>query len=175
MYRVLLVSACVLWLLYGLAQAQPLSTTFTYQGHLHSGSTPVTGVFDLRFRLYDAMTGGGQVGTTLCADNTAVLDGQFTVLLDFLQQFAGQKRYLEISVRADTGLDCTSGTGFTVLSPRQELTATPNAVFALSAGAAAQAATATNATQLNGQSASFYQSAANLTSGVLPSARLGGS
>jgi hypothetical protein len=184
------VSVCVLWSLCGGAQAQPLSTAFTYQGRLLSEGAPTEGAWDLRFRLYDAAVGGGQVGTTLCVDNSAVADGRFTVVLDFFQQFAGQKRYLEVEVRADTGLDCTSGSGFTLLSPRQELTATPNAVFALNAGTATQATTATSATnattalnatnaanaaQLNGQSASFYQSAANLTSGVLPSARLGGS
>ncbi|CAG0995291.1 hypothetical protein PHYC_02524 [Phycisphaerales bacterium] len=152
----------------------PLSTSFTYQGELRAGGAAASGLHDLRFRLFDAAAGGSQVGTTLCADNVSVAEGRFTVSLDFLSQFAGQRRYLEIEVRADSGLNCLNPAGFTVLLPRQELTATPNAAFALNAGSATQATTATNSTQLNGQGAAFYQNAANLTSGNIPGARLNG-
>ncbi|MBS0196219.1 MAG: hypothetical protein JSR77_05620 [Planctomycetes bacterium] len=157
------------------ASAQtPLATAFTYQGELASGGTPATGTFDLRFRLYAAATGGVQIASTLCTDNLAVANGRFAASLDFgAAAFAGQQRYLEIEVRQDTGLDCSNATGFTILTPRQELTAAPNATFAQSAGTATTAVTANNAASLNGQSPSFYQNAANLT-GTLPSARLSG-
>jgi hypothetical protein len=180
MNRLLLVPACVLCFLCAFAQAQPLSTAFTFQGELRSAGNPVNGSYDMRFRLYDAPSGGAQVGTVLCSDNINITGGRFTVMLDFFLQFAGQKRFIEVEVRQDTGLDCTNQTGFTVLSPRQELTATPNATFALNAAVAtlantaSTATTATNATQLNGQAAAFYQNAANLTSGSIPGARLNG-
>ena len=55
-----------------LASAQPLTTAFTYQAELKSGGAPAAGLHDLRFRLYDAASGGTQQGSTLCADNVAV-------------------------------------------------------------------------------------------------------
>jgi alpha-tubulin suppressor-like RCC1 family protein len=157
-------SVALLMLLAGTGVAQTsLGTSFTYQGELDSGGVAGSGVFDARFRLYDAASNGNQIGQTLCVDNLAVSLGRFSVSLDFGAVFAGQKRYLEIEVRADAGLDCTSGSGFTLLSPRQSLSAAPNAAFALVAG---------NASSLNGQAASYYQNAANLTSGTIPGARL---
>lgn len=173
MQRTQVIAAGIL-LGFGLASAalaQPLGTGFTYQGELRTGGTPASGVHDLRFRLFDAPAGGVQVGPTVCLDNVGVAEGRFTVLLDFGSVFGGQERYLEIEARADTGLNCANAAGFVVLTPRQRLTGTPHALFALNA---ANATTATNATQLNGQSASFYQNAGNLTSGTLPSARLSG-
>lgn len=147
--------------------AQPLTTTFTYQGELTASGSPPTGTYDLRFRLYDAATGFVQIGSTVCVDNVAVTGGLFTVVLDFGAQFAGQQRFLEIDVRADAGLNCSNSAGYTTILPRQALTATPNALYALNAG------TAASATLLNGQPASFYQNAANLT-GTLPNSRTSG-
>lgn len=155
------------------ALAQPLTTTFTYQGELENGGSPAIGLHDLRFRLYDALSGGAQQGPTLCADNIAVAAGRFSVLLDFGASFAGQRRFVEIEVRQDTGADCSNIAGFIILGPRQELTTTPHAAFALQSANATSAATAANATQLNGQPASFYTDAANLT-GTLPGGLLSG-
>src|SRR5262245_11295241 len=172
MSRSSLVIACAVCLLSGFAQAQPLGTTFTYQGQLSNSGSPAGGLHDMRFRLYDAAAAGTQVGTTLCADNVSVTDGRFTVSLDFGGQFAGQQRFLEIEVRQDSGLNCSHVAGFVILGPRQPLTATPNAAFSLTAATATSAATATNATQLNGQPSSFYTNASNLTAGTLADARL---
>lgn len=125
-------SAAVLLALSSGAHAQ--STAFTYQGQLKNGSAPATGVFDLRFKLFDAAAGGTQVGTTQCVDNVAVTLGLFTATIDFGQQFAVPGgRFMEIEVRADTGLACATTTGYTVLTPRQALTATPLANHAKSA------------------------------------------
>jgi hypothetical protein len=148
--------------------AQPLTSAFTYQGELTDNGTPVAGAYDLEFRLYDSAAGVTQIGPTLCSDNLAVVNGRFTVSLDFGAQFAGQTRYLEVRVRPDSGLTCGNASGLTTLAPRTTLSAAPNAAFALSAS------TATNTTQLNGQPASFYTNAANLT-GTLPNARTTGS
>jgi hypothetical protein len=159
--------------LLSLAHAQPLTTAFTFQGQLASNAAPVSGVYDLQFRLFDSATGGTQVGPTLCADNVSVTAGQVATQLDFGAQFAGAQRFLEVAVRQDTGLNCSNATGFTTLSPRQPLTATPNAVYSLNAAAASTANLATNASTLNGQPPSYYTNAANL-SGSLPSADLAG-
>ena len=154
------------------AQPTPLSTAFTYQGELANAGLPATGSHDIRFRLFDAATDGNQIGSALCSDNLAVTNGRFAASLDFgTVAFTGQKRFVQIEVRQDTGLGCGDAAGYTVLTPRQELTATPNATFALTSAAAA---TAGNASSLNGQSPGFYRDAVNLT-GTLPSARLSGS
>jgi hypothetical protein len=151
------------------ASGQAVTTGFTYQGELQNGLAPADGAYDLRFRLYDALSGGSQLGSTLCVDNVQVAGGKFSVLLDFGAQFAGQQRFLDIQVRQDTGLNCSNTTGYSLLTPRQAMTATPYATYAPSAGTAT---TAANATQLNGQSASFYQDAGNLTSGTIADGRM---
>lgn len=116
-----------------LSRGAPLSTAFTYQGRLKSAGSPASGLHDLRFRLYDASPGGGQLGTTLCLNDVNVTGGLFTVTLDFGPQFNGEERFLEIDVRADTGLDCSNTSGFTTLVPRQPLNGTPYAQYALDA------------------------------------------
>jgi hypothetical protein len=150
----------------GAASAEPLSSAITYQGELSQGGVPASGPHDLRFRLFDASGGGTQAGATLCADDVSIANGKFTVSLDFGPQFTGERRWLEIEVRADTGLGCADATGFLVLGPRQELTNAPHAAFALSAGDAAS---------LGGQGASFFTDASNISSGTLPNSRLASS
>jgi len=155
----------------------PLTTAFTYQGELRASGVLAVGPHDMRFRLYREPSGGTQIGPTLCADNVALANGRFAVDLDFGALFAGDQSFLEIETRPETGLDCNSAAGFVILSPRQPLSATPNAAFALTAASAttaASAATATNASQLNGQGAGFYQNAGNLNAGTIPDARLAG-
>jgi hypothetical protein len=76
----------------------------------------------------------------LCADNVPVAEGKFAASIDFGPQFASTAgRYIEIDVRRDTGLSCSNATGFTTLSPRQQVTAAPLAVHAKSAFALASA------------------------------------
>ncbi len=117
--------------------AQTPQTAFTYQGKLMSSGSPANGPHDLRFTLFDAATGGTRVGNPVCVDNVGVSDGLFTVQIDFGQQFATTfPRFLQIDVRADTGLNCANETGFVTLLPRQQLTPTPlasqaNGAFAL--------------------------------------------
>jgi len=96
----------------------------------------VTGAYDFQFMLYDQASGGSQVGSTVTKDDVAVTTGLFTVQLDFTASpFDGSDRHLQINVRIGT-----STGGYTGLSPRQKLTATPYALYALAAppsGAAA--------------------------------------
>jgi hypothetical protein len=158
------------------ARAQtPLDSAFTYQGELTSSGTPATGTYDIRFRLYDAADRRNQIGPILCSDNLSVSAGRFAVTLDFgPAAFDGQQRFLEIEVRADAGQDCGDESSFTILTPRQEITAAPNALFAKNAATATTATTALtadNAASLDGLQASFFNNAANLT-GTLADARL---
>src|SRR5438477_12271755 len=110
------------------ALAAPVGTAFTYQGRLTSSGAAATGNYDLRFQLYDALTGGAQVGSTGFLSNVSVTGGLFTANLDFGTAFAGSKRFLEIGVRPGGQMGM-----FTILTPRQELTPAPSAAFASNA------------------------------------------
>jgi hypothetical protein len=118
------------------ARAQtPVGTAFTYQGRLTDNGSPASGSYDFQFILYNAVAGGAQVGSILTVDDATVTNGLFTAPLDFgAVAFAGQARWLEVGVRAGS-----SGGAYSVLSPRQELTVTPGAIFASAAATATTA------------------------------------
>ena len=102
----------------------PVGTSFTYQGRLNLAGAPVNDSADLQFTLYDAEIDGNTVGSSLAVDNVMVVDGLFTVELDFgVLAFNDDARWLEIAVRSPAG----SG-AFTTLAPRQPVTATPYAM-----------------------------------------------
>ena len=122
----IVVVICALGIVAQPVWASPLTTAFSYQGRLDDSGAPANGSYDFRFRLYDSSAGGLQVGSTLY-HTTTVEDGLFTVGLDFGDVYDGERLWLQIGVRP-TG----SGT-YTPLSPRQELTATPHACYALRA------------------------------------------
>jgi len=140
-FSVLTTVAVLLLVLAGGARAQgpvtqgdvgaqsPLGTGFTYQGRLTDGGAPAEGKYDLRFALYDAPSGGAQVGNTIYREDVEVADGYFSVALDYGgAAFTGQARYLEVGVRPGESSDA-----YTTLSPRQALTAAPYALHASSA------------------------------------------
>ncbi|MEO5624510.1 MAG: hypothetical protein ABIQ70_00700 [Dokdonella sp.] len=63
-------------------------TAFTYQGLLSQNGTPTQGNVDMTFTLYDAATGGSQIGSTLLftaanGNPVAADSGVFDVALDF--------------------------------------------------------------------------------------------
>ena len=109
----------------------PVGTAFTYQGQLQNGGTPQNGPCDLRFKLFDASSGGSQIGSTQTVAGVNVVNGLFTVPVDFgSSAFTGSARWLE------TAVTCPSGGSFTTLSPRQAMSPTPNAIFAENAAVA---------------------------------------
>ena len=117
-----------------LSTAQAQGTAFTYQGRLNSGGSPANGTYNLRFGLYDAATNGSVASSVLTNTATAVSNGLFAVTLDFgAGVFAGSPRWLELAVGTN------GGSGFSLLSPRQPLTAAPYALYAPNAGTAALA------------------------------------
>src|SRR5262245_15834359 len=99
----------------------PLGTTFTYQGQLKESGSPASGTFDLQFRLFDAASGGAQIGSPDCVDGVVPVDGLFTVELDFgTAPFDGNARWLEIGVRHDsTPANCSGGPAYVVMTTRQ--------------------------------------------------------
>jgi len=102
----------------------PMGTGFTYQGQLKLPGGAVNDTADFEFTLWDAVEVGGQVGVMVPADAVSVVDGLFTVEVDFgCEAFDGEGRWLEIAVRSPAG-----GGDFTTLTPRQPLTATPYAL-----------------------------------------------
>jgi trimeric autotransporter adhesin len=107
-----------------LALESPLVTAFTYQGHLRQSGTAVSGACEFRFDLYDAVSGGAQIGVPQIR-YVAVSDGLFTVTdLDFgAGAFNGQARWLAISVGCPAG-----ASDYTPLTPRQALTPAPYAL-----------------------------------------------
>jgi hypothetical protein len=120
------------------------TTSFTYQGKLTDGASPANGSYDLQFALFDSLSGGSQIGSTLTLASTTVTGGIFTVQLDFGNAFPGANRFLETSVRP------AGGGAFTLLTPRQRITSTPYAIRS------ASASNADNAVQLNGVAAGQY-------------------
>ena len=116
-----------------------LSTTFTYQGRLTDAGSPANGTYDMRFILYDAESGGAQVGGTVNKEDVIVTNGLFSVELDFgATALNGDARWVEIAVRPGT-----SAAAHTVLSPRQPVSPAPYALFAKAAGGFAVPLTAT--------------------------------
>ncbi len=112
-----------------------VTTAFTYQGQLDVAGIAATGDADIRFSLWDAASGGTQIGTTLTALATPIVAGKFNAELDFgAAPFStNQDRWLEIEVRNPAG----SG-AYEVLAPRQKLTSVPFALFALNGVPGAQ-------------------------------------
>src|ERR1017187_817350 len=136
-------------LLFATILMQPLAagaqgTAFTYNGRLDDGGSPASGIYDLRFAIYDALTGGTQQGVLVTNAATAVSNGLFTVTLDFgAGIFNGASRWLELGVRTN------GGGAFGLLTPRQAVTPTPYAIYSASAASAGTAASATTATTAN--------------------------
>ena len=113
------------------------TTTLTYQGQLRQFGTPFTGTANLEFRLFDQLTGGGQVAGPQTRLNWPVEDGLFQVDLDFgTATFDGSERYLEVRVDGAT------------LSPRQHITATPYARLAATTAANAIGTTEIDAAEV---------------------------
>ncbi|MFN0012016.1 MAG: hypothetical protein ACKVS8_10275 [Phycisphaerales bacterium] len=165
------------------AHAQ-VGTNFTYQGELQDGGVSYTGSADLRLRLFQDATSPAFLSGFIVRSNVACIDGRFTTDLDFGFYLLVAGAHLQIEVR--TPHDPTDSLPYTLLSPRQPLTPTPQAQlaelartadFAFSANTASNAtnaSSANNANALAGLSSSFYRNASNLNAGTLPSAQLSG-
>lgn len=114
-------------------------TAFTYQGRLNSGGTPASGSYDLTFALFSDSNAVNQVSGTLTNTSVGVTNGLFTVNLDFgLGVITGQSLWLRI------GVETNGGGGFATLSPLQELTPAPYAIYSATANSATSAGLASS-------------------------------
>ena len=107
-----------------------METAFTYQGRLMDASVPADGLYDLQLKLYDSIGDvANQVGGDVNKPDVDVINSYFTVELDFASgAFAGDARWLEAGVRP---AEMSGPNAYTVLSPRQPLTAAPYALQTL--------------------------------------------
>jgi hypothetical protein len=105
----------------------------TYQGSLASGTSPATGLFDLKFTICDSLAGGTTVSGPTTNSAVAITNGLFTTAIPVTGSgaiFYGSDRWLEIAVRTN------GGGAFVALTPRQRFSPTPYAFYAVKAGTA---------------------------------------
>ncbi|HET7064275.1 MAG TPA: hypothetical protein VFI49_08340 [Rudaea sp.] len=123
-YLSCVLTACLLGA--GSVLATPLGSDFTYQGQLTDNGSPASGHYDLQFALFVAASGGSAVDIVTLTDQT-ISGGSINASLDFTDApYNGQALWVEVSVR-----HAASGS-YVALAPRQAITATPYALFALS-------------------------------------------
>lgn len=149
----------VSWVPSPLSAAVP-DSDLTYQGRLTDASGPVDGIFDLEFRAFDAATGGNEVGV-IALDDHPIAGGRLTAVLDFGDIDDASAAWLEIAIRPGDTSDA-----FTILSPRQPVTAAPHAMAANRADHAASAAavfSADDADTLQGYDGAFLLEWSNHT------------
>ena len=108
----------------------PVGTAFTYQGQLQEddGSPVSDPTCDFTFELWadEVSVDPGDLMGTEWKLAVGMTDGLFSVTLDFgVDAFAGDARWLQIEARCPAG-----GGAYEPLSPRQELTPAPYALWA---------------------------------------------
>ncbi|MHC4640267.1 MAG: hypothetical protein ACYS32_01390 [Planctomycetota bacterium] len=116
-----------------IVKAAPMGTAWTYQGRLMDTNEPGDGLYDFQFNLFDDgnTVTGNPVGIPVNKSDVDVIEGYFTVELDFGGDvFDGNSVWLEIIVRPGDSNDVSD---FVTLSPRQQVTPTPNAIYAAKA------------------------------------------
>ena len=110
------------------------TSAFTYQGRFTDSTVaqPTSGVYDMQFTLFDAASGGNQVGVPVVVPGVQVVNGIFTVSLDFIEEIntgvpkflsemkAEMPTYLIISADENTLIssiakDWSGGLPFTIL------------------------------------------------------------
>jgi hypothetical protein len=115
-------------------------TAFTYQGQLSTNGVPVNGNYDIQFTAYSDSVGIDLVGGPVVQAPTGVTNGSFTASLDFGNSvFVGSSVWIEIEVRTNG-----STNAYTALSPLQELTPVPYAIYSENSQNAAVATEANN-------------------------------
>ncbi|MCF6320040.1 MAG: hypothetical protein L3J83_12335 [Proteobacteria bacterium] len=108
-----------------LGGATSIGSGFNYQGELIDAGISANGNYDFSFRLFNAESGGSQVGGTEIKGNRAVASGLFSIEdVDFGDAaYSGAALWLSVTVR-ETG---NPGSEIT-LTPRQKIHAVPYAV-----------------------------------------------
>jgi len=123
-----------------LSTAFSQGTAFTYQGRLNNNGSPANGSYDIAFSLFNTSLAGSPIEGTVTNTAVAVTNGLFTTLVDFGNTYTGTSNWLQIAVSTN------GANAFSPLTPRQQLTPVPYAIFAAGAATAVNAVTATSAT-----------------------------
>jgi hypothetical protein len=139
--------ALVTALAFGVADAGAVGPGFTYQGNLKKSGTPVNASCDFQLSLWDAAAAGGQIGAAETLNGVAVSGGVFTVVVNAgnafgTGAFSGPDRWLDVQVQ------CPGDGGYTDLG-RQQLTTSPFATFASTAGTVSSTAGDSIVTAIN--------------------------
>jgi hypothetical protein len=143
-------------------------TAFTYQGRLNSNGSPASGTYNVTFTLFDTNTTGAAIAGPATNNAVFVTNGLFTAQVDFgAGVFTGATNWLEI------GVETNGASPFTTLTPRQQLTPVPYAIFAESSSnllgtlpTSSLGGTYGNAVTLNNAGNSFSGSFAGNGAGV---------
>lgn len=152
------------------AAIQAQSTAFTYQGRLTDNGGAANGAYSLQFRLFDTEQAGNQIGATQ-TQSVNVVNGYFTARLDFgaTAFTSNTNRWLEIQV------------GATTLAPRQEITAAPTAINAVTSATAdtlssncVQCVTSGQIQSVSGSSVTGAVAQASTANSATNAAQLGG-
>jgi hypothetical protein len=127
-----------------LSTAFAQGTAFTYQGQINVNGAPADGSYDLTFTLYTNSSGGAVTAGPITNLATAVSNGLFTTTIDFgADAFTGSSNWVQIGVR-------TNGAAtFSALTPLQQITPSPYAIYAPNAGLAATADSANSVAAAN--------------------------
>lgn len=135
------------------------TTVFKFQGSLNDQGVSANGSYLLQFKLFNAVSGGSQIGSTLSDVTVTASNGVFAARLDFgVDAFSGENRFLEIAVRRN------SSESYVTLSPREQLTSSPYSIRAVSAQ---KADLATDSQRLGGLTAGEYLTNTSLGNTVI--------
>lgn len=107
--------------------AAPAEEKFTFQGQLKKDGLPVNDTVDLKFSLWDDATSTADPSVNRDRLNVEVVNGLFTVELDFPASAFSTAHWLEVQVRNPAG----SHTAYETLSPRQKINGAPYALYAM--------------------------------------------
>lgn len=100
-------------------------TAFTYQGRFNDGGMPANGSYDLAFTLFATNTSGVAIAGPVTNSATEVSNGLFTTVLDF-----GPGAFIGGSTWLETAVSTNGANAFSTLTPRQQVTPTPYAIYA---------------------------------------------